>query len=153
SGLDSRANAARALGVLRGRAAIPDLIEALRSKDNKLMYESLVAIEKIDDPSAAPQISFLLRDLDERIQTQTLEGTVLLGKREASPQVRDALMDGHNIKIPRAAVEALAMIADPADHAVFVQNLSDKDDGLRAASAEGLGRLKNPQDLALITPV
>lgn len=36
--MDSRANAARAVGVLRGRAAIPDLIEALRSKDDKLMY-------------------------------------------------------------------------------------------------------------------
>ena len=41
--LDARANAARALGILRGRAAIPDLIEALHSKDDKLMYESLVA--------------------------------------------------------------------------------------------------------------
>src|ERR1700704_4120667 len=45
--LESRANAARAIGVLRGRAAIPDLVEALRSKDDKLMYESLVALQKI----------------------------------------------------------------------------------------------------------
>ncbi len=56
--LDARANAARAVGVLRGRAAIPDLIEALRSKDDKLMYESLVAIQKIGDPAVGPAHQF-----------------------------------------------------------------------------------------------
>jgi len=39
--LDSRANAARALGILRGRQAIPDLEQALRSKDNQVIYEKI----------------------------------------------------------------------------------------------------------------
>lgn len=144
--LDARANAARAVGVLRGQAAIPDLIEALRSKDDKLMYESLVAIQKIGDPAAAPRISFLLRDLQEKIQVQALETTGLLRNREAAPQVRDALEHARTVKVRRAALEALAMIADPADHAIFLQNLSDKDDLVRAAAEEGLGRLKNQTD-------
>lgn len=144
--MDSRANAARAVGVLRGRAVIPDLVEALRSKDDKLMYESLVAIQKIGDPSAAPRISFLLRDLQEKIQVQALETTGLLRNQEAAPQVRDALEHARTVKVRRAALEALAMIADPADHATFLQNLPDKDDLVRAAAAEGLGRLKNPAD-------
>jgi HEAT repeat protein len=148
--LDARANAARAVGVLRGQAAIPDLIEALRSKDDKLMYESLVAIQKIGDPSAAPRISFLLRDLQEKIQVQALETTGLLRNREAAPQVRDALEHARTVKVRRAALEALAMIADPADHAIFVQNLHDKDDLVRAAAEEGLGRLKNPMDRAAL---
>lgn len=148
--MDSRANAARAVGVLRGRAAIPDLIEALRSKDDKLMYESLVAIQKIGDPAAAPRISFLLRDLQEKIQVQALETTGLLRNQEAAPQVRDALEHARTVKVRRAALEALAMIADPADHALFLQNLPDKDDLVRAAAAEGLGRLKNPADRATL---
>jgi len=148
--LDARANAARAVGVLRCRAAIPDLAEALRSKDDKLMYESLVAIQKIGDPEAAPRISFLLRDLQEKIQVQALETTGLLRNREAAPQVRDALEHARTVKVRRAALEALAMIADPADHAVFLQNLSDKDDLVRAAAEEGLGRLKNPADGAAL---
>ena len=69
SSMDSRANAARAIGILRGRAAIPDLIQALHSKDNNVIYESLNAIQKIRDPAAAPRISFLLHDLNEKIQT------------------------------------------------------------------------------------
>ena len=66
--VEVRANAARALGILRGRAAIPDLAEALHSKDNQVMYEALIAFQKIRDPESAPRITFLLRDLDERIQ-------------------------------------------------------------------------------------
>ncbi len=144
--LDARANAARAVGVLRGRAAIPDLVEALRSKDDKLMYESLVAIQKIGDPAAAPRISFLLGDLSEKIQVQALETTGLLRNRDAAPKVRDALEHARTVKVRRAALEALAMIADPADHAIFLQNLSDKDDLVRSAAEEGLGRLKNQTD-------
>ena len=149
--MDSRANAARGLGVLRGRAAIPDLIEALRSKDGKLMYESLVAIQKIGDPAAAPRISFLLGDLDEKIQVEVLETTGLLRNKEAAPRVRDALEHARTVKVRRAALEALGMIADPADHALFLQYLNNKDDLVRAAAAEGLGRLKNPDDRAAVS--
>ncbi len=37
--MEVRANAARALGILRGRAALDDLIEALRSKDTQVLHE------------------------------------------------------------------------------------------------------------------
>ncbi len=153
AGMDSRANAARALGVLRGAAAVPDLIEALRSKDDKLMYESLVAVQKIGDPSAAPRISFLLGDLDEKIQVEALETTGLLRNKDAAPRVRDALAHARTVKVKRAALEALGQIADPADHPLFLQNLNDRDDLVRAAAVEGLGRLKNPIDRPLVSPL
>jgi HEAT repeat protein len=146
SSLEGRANAARALGILRGRAALPDLLDALRSKDGRLMYEGLIAIQKIGDPAAAPRITFLLRDLDEKVQITALETTGLLRNHDAAPEVRDALDHARNDKIRRAALGALAILADPADHPRFVTNLAEKDDGVRAAAAEGLGRLKNPAD-------
>ena len=90
--VEARANAARALGVLRGRAAIPDLVEALHSKDDQVMYEALIAIQKIRDPSAAPRIAFLLRDLDDKIQIAALETTGILRNRDAAP--RRARRDG-----------------------------------------------------------
>lgn len=151
--MDARANAARALGVLRGRSAIPDLVDALRSKDDKLMYEALVAIGKIGDFTAAPRISFLLRDLDERIQMQALEVTGMLRNREAAPRVRDAFQNARSVKVKRAALGALAMLADPADHAIFLGSLSDKDEDVRAAAAEGLGRIGNPMDRSTLDSV
>jgi len=144
--VEARANAARAIGILRGRAAIPDVVEALHSKDAQVMYEGLIALQKIRDPSAAPRISFLLGDLDDKIQTAALETTGLLLNREAAPSVRDAMTHARNIKVRRAALEALAMLADPPDHAEFLRDLNDKDESMRAAAAEGLGRLKMPGD-------
>jgi len=150
AGTAARANAARAIGILRGRAAIPDLIEALHSKDDSVMFESLSAIEKIRDPEAAPRIAFLIRDLEEKIQIAALSTTGILLNREAAPDVRDALQHARNAKVRKAALTALAMLGAPADHAIFLGYLSDKDDNLRSASAEGLGRIKNPADRAAL---
>jgi HEAT repeat protein len=148
--VSARANAARALGVLRGRAAIPQLVEAVHSKDDAVMFEALTAIEKIRDPSAAPLIAFRLRDLEEKIQIAALSTTGILLNRDAAPDVRDALQHARNAKVRRAALTALAMLGTPADHAIFLQYLSDKDDNLRSAAAEGLGRIKNPADRATL---
>jgi len=144
--VESRANAARALGILRGKAAIPDLLDALNSKDDRLMYESLIALEKIRDPSAGPGLAFLLRDLDEKVQLAALEATGILHNQSAAPDVRDVLDHARSSKVRREALTTLAMIADPADHGVFLRYLTDRDDALRAAAAEGLARLKNSAD-------
>lgn len=146
AGTEARANAARAIGILRGRAAIPDLIEALHSKDDSVMFEALTALEKIRDPSAAPRISFLLNDLEERIQIAALSTTGILLNRDAEPDVRNVLQHTHSAKVRRAAVTTLAMLGVPADHAIFLGYLSDKDDNLRSAACEGLARIKNPAD-------
>ena len=79
--LESRANAARALGIFRARSAIPQLSEALYSKDDQLMYESLVAIQKIRDPNAGASVAFLVRDLNEKIQTAALRASGILRAR------------------------------------------------------------------------
>ena len=134
---DARADAARAIGILRGRDAVPDLIEALHSKDDKLMYESLVAMQKIGDPTAAPRVTFLLRDLEEKIQVQALETVGLLRDRSAAPDVRDALQHARSVRVRRAALEALAMIADPADRTLFLNNLKDQ---RRRCARGGCGR-------------
>ena len=151
--LESRANAARALGILRGQAAIPDLLEALNSKDNRLMYESLIALQKIRDPAAGPGIAFLLRDLDEKVRMAALETTGILRNQSAAPQLRDAIDHPLTPKTQRAALTALAMIADPADRGIFLRYLNDRDDGLRVAGAEGLARLKNPSDRVVLDKV
>lgn len=148
--MESRSNAARALGILRGRAALPTLISVLRSKDDLLMYESLVAIQKIHDPEAAPRIAFLLRDLNERIQIKAIETTGMLGNKAA---LRDlsALMDrDRSLKVKRAALGAIGMLADESSRPLLTRFLADKDDGLRAGAAEGFGRLRQESDTALL---
>jgi HEAT repeat protein len=144
--MDARANAARAVGILRGRDAIPDLAEALRSKDSQVIYESLIALQKIRDPAAGPLVAFLLRDLDEKVQIAAIETTGLLANRGALNDLRDILDRTKKMSVKRAALTAMAQMPDPQLHGVYMARLSDKDEGLREGAAEGLARIKNPDD-------
>jgi HEAT repeat protein len=114
------------------------------------MYESLVALQKIRDPAAGPGVAFLLRDLDEKVRIAALQTTGILRNQSAAPQVRDAIDHPLTPKTQRAALNALAMLADPADRGIFLRYLNDRDDALRTASAEGLARLKNPGDRLIL---
>jgi HEAT repeat protein len=148
--MDCRANAARAAGILRGQAAMPDLIDALHSKDDQVMYESLIALQKIKDPSAGPRMMFLLRDLDPKVQLAAIDTAGLLRTHEALPALRGVLVDADDAKVKRAALSAIAMIPDPGSRDLYQRYIHDRDDGLRAAAAEGFARLKNPADEHLL---
>jgi len=141
-----RANAALAAGVLRLRAAVPALLDAIRAKNNDLIFESLVALQKIHDPSAGPGVSFLVRDLDDRTQMTALETVGVLGNRDAAPDIRYAIQNARNVKIRRAALSSLAMLAIPDDRTIFRQYVINGDPELRTAALEGLGRLREPED-------
>ncbi|HWB84562.1 MAG TPA: HEAT repeat domain-containing protein [Bryobacteraceae bacterium] len=150
SSMDARANAARAIGVLRGKAAVPDLIEAIRSKNTEVIYESLVALQKIRDESAAPQITFLLRDFDQGVQIAAIETTGLLGNKSAVPDLIGVLNSTKDSKVRRAALTSIAMLPVESSRSIYTRYLHDKDDKMRAAAAEGFARLHNPADLPMI---
>jgi HEAT repeat protein len=148
--LEVRANAARAIGILRGKDAVPDLLEAIHTKDSAVIYESLNALQKIRDQSAAPRITFLLRDLDSKVQTTAIETAGLLQNKEALPDLTDALNRTRDAKVRRAALTSIAMLPDESSRTLYARYLTDKDDKMRAAAAEGYARLRNPADLPML---
>jgi HEAT repeat protein len=148
--MEARANAARAVGILRGRAAVPDLLEAIHTKDSQVIYECLVALQKIGDPAAAPRVAFLLRDLDERVQVAAIETMGLLRHMEALPQLREILNRTGKKGVRRAALRSIAMLPDRANRELLRKYLNDRDGELREAAAEGLGRIQDPEDLAAL---
>lgn len=148
--LPARANAARAVGVLRGRAAIDDLVAGLASKDSKLLYEALVAFEKIRDRAVAPRIHYLLRDLDEKVQLTALETVGILKNPESVSALREAYERARNDKVRRAALSALAQIPSEASRPLFTAQLDSADEALRAGAAEGLARLGRAEDGPLL---
>lgn len=147
---EARANAARAAGILRDHAALDALENALRSRDSGLIVESLIALQKLRDPAAGPSVSFLARDLDDRVQATALETIGDLRSLDSALQVRDALRNARNKTIRRAALNALAMLAISGDRQTFLQYQSDKDEQLRASALEGLGRIREPEDTPLL---
>jgi HEAT repeat protein len=146
AGFEARADAARAAGVLRGRAALPALEKALKSKNSDLIFESLVALQKIGDTSAGPSVAFLANDFDERVQTTALETLGVLHVTTAAPQIRQVIGRPRNDKVRRAALGALAMLGLPADKSIFEEYANSKDSDLRIAALEGIGRIRDPQD-------
>ena len=147
---DGRANAARAAGILRARPAVPDLEEALRSKDSGVIYESLIGLQKIRDQSAGPSVAVRLNDLDEKVQVAAIETTGLLDNRAAVNDLRGILDRTKKTRVKRAALTAMAEMPDSQLHGVYNAYLENKDEGLREAAAEGLARVKDPADLANI---
>jgi hypothetical protein len=147
---DARANAARAAGILRAKATLPELVAATHSKDSTLIYEALVAMQKIRDETAGPQIAILLHDFDAKVQTAAVQTVGLLRDRQDLPQLIGVLNQTGNLRVKREALEAVAMLPDESSRAIFQQYLRDKDEKLRAAAAEGFARLKNPRDLPML---
>ena len=150
SSTESRAAAARAIGVLRGKQAQPELYSALRSKDTDVLYESIVSLQKIRDPQSGQRVQFLLRDLNERVQIAAIETTGILQNRAAAADLRTILDTTQKTKVRRAALGSLAMMPEPANRDLYLKMLQDKDEALRSAAAEGLGRLRTPEDLPTV---
>ncbi len=147
---DAKANAARALGVLRASAAVDDLVAATHSKDSTLIYETVVALEKIRDESAAPRLEFLMHDLDPKVQVAAIEAVGLLRDLGARSGLIDILNRGENARVKRTALTSLAMLPAETNRAVYQQYIRDKDDKLRADAAEGFARLRNPADTPML---
>ena len=148
--MEARAASARALGVLRATAASDQLLAALRTKNTEVLYEVLTAFEKIHNPEVAPQLFYLLRDPDEKVQLAAIQTVSLLGNKEANAPLREAWERTKSDKVRRALLEAMAMLPDEANRPLFEKYLSDADEGMRAGAAEGLGRLGKAEDRSKI---
>lgn len=146
SSLDSRANAARAAGVLRGKIIVPDLVEALKSRDSDVILEALIALEKIRDSSACSGVHYLIRDLDEKVQTEAIETNGVLNCRAAKPDLIEVLRRTGNARVRRGALSAIALMPDVSDRELFGSFLASPDERLRASAAEGFARLASIED-------
>ncbi len=150
SSMEARANAARAAGILRGKGAVPQLQEALLSKNTMLILEAVNSLKKIGDTSAGPSMVFLLRDLDRDVKRATIEAVGQLQVNEAIPELVGIVKASDDKQARRQALISLAKLPDNGQQELFRLYLRDRDDEMRAAAAEGIGRIGDPNDLKLI---
>jgi HEAT repeat protein len=110
------------------------------------MYESLIALQKIRDPESGPRVTWLVRDLDDKVQGAAIETVGLLRAKDALPALRDIVKSPRNVKAERSALNAIALMPERVDRPLFQQYLASKDEKLRAPAAEGLGRIGDASD-------
>jgi HEAT repeat protein len=145
-----RRTASMGLGILRGSAGIPELLQAIgQDRDPEVRFEAVRALRKIGDASVGEH---LLPGLDLNVDKVRNEIIVTLGAlkyRDAVPDLTRVFEEAKPSDRSRVlALSALANIAAPASRPVFLGNKGDKDVTIRTLANEGLGRLA---DASLLT--
>ena len=108
-----RAAAARTIGFVGDRAAVPVLLDHLRRDTDILAGEQIgEAIGRLGDQSAVPALLEALGNEDEAIQSRSAYALGLLGSQEAVPLLARTLETAKPMAQRRAA-EALAAVGTP----------------------------------------
>lgn len=134
-------DAARALGILRGAAAVPAMAKALYDAPNSVKVELLKSFQKIRDPKPAPEIARLLANNEKEVRGQAAYTLGLLGAKDQREALRNLFQNDGAAEVRRRAFEGLSLVPDPADASFFAGHLADKDGKLRELSADAFGRL------------
>jgi len=149
---DTRSNrasreAAKGLGILVARAAVPDLIKAAHSSDETLSLEALNALSKIEDRSAGGELVDLLDSPDKDIKQQASVTIGILRTGQAVPKLQSIFESDTDQKNKEKALEGLAYLGAPVSNPLFTKALWSDDRVIRTSAAEGLARTGDPKTL------
>jgi HEAT repeat protein len=141
SSLAVRLDAAKALGVLRARPAIPKMIDAMKTGDANLRIAVLRSLYKIRDTSTDEQILPYLNDSNKNVRDETIVTLGLFRSKRALPELKRIYDQNPDTKLRLKAFQALGLIGDESTLDLFKRNLKDTDKAYRQAAAEGIGRV------------
>jgi len=149
---DTRSNrasreAAKGLGILVARAAVPDLVKAAHSSDETLSLEALNALSKIEDRSAGGELVDLLDSPDKDIKQQASVTIGILRTGQAAPKLQSIFESETDQKSKEKALEGLAYLGTPVSTPLFTKALGSDDKVIRTSAAEGLARTADPKTL------
>jgi HEAT repeat protein len=139
--------AAKGLGILVARAAVPDLVKAAHSSDETLSLEGLNALSKIEDRAAGPQLVDLLDSPDKDIKQEACVTIGILRTRQAVPKLESIFENDTDPKTKEKALEGLAYVGAPTSVPLFTKALESNDKVTRTSAAEGLARAADPKVL------
>ena len=148
-----RVKAARALGILKGREAVPVMLETLRrDRSNPVRFEIIRSLRKIGDRSVAKDLMNYLAYGESRVRN---EAVFTLGRFRHVDAVSELTsLYEKEAKLPAKKMDrayreflldALAFIAAPVSKDLFVKERMNPHDNLRLHAVEGLARIGAPE--------
>jgi len=148
-----RRAASQGLGILRGSAAIPELLQALgQDRDPEVRFQSVRALKKIGDASVGDRLLPGLNLNVEKVRNEIIIALGALRYREAVPDLTRVFEDSKPADKARPlALSALADIGSPDSRALFLGNKADKDVTIRTYANEGLARIADASLLTLMS--
>jgi HEAT repeat protein len=137
-----RRTAIRGLGILRARAAVPDLLQVVREdRDDGLRLEGVRALWKIADPSVGDELVGLLNLNNEAVRHELIETLGFMRYRGAVPELTRIVEQAKKTDATRIlALSALADIADPGSVPLFDKLKTDENEMMRVYANEGIAR-------------
>lgn len=147
-----RAKAARALGVLRGRAAVPALVRVLgEDRSNGVRFEAARSLRKIGDASVGPDLAKLMTYADPKVRNEAVYSVGRLRYRAAVPELtrlyeKESALPAKKVdkEYQERLLGALAFIGDPGSKSLFVRYKGSTDPMIRLHAYEGLARIADP---------
>jgi HEAT repeat protein len=144
-----RIKAARALGILRGRAATPALVLALKEdRSNVVRFESVRALRKLGDPAVGPDLLTLITYGDAKVRNEAIYTIGRLRYRPALEEMTrryEAELALPAKNADRTYLErlggAIAFIGEPSSQALFARERGNVDRNLALHAYEGLARV------------
>lgn len=140
-----RAEAARAIGRLGLRDALPELITALADPESSVRLTAAVALWRLPDPSAVPALITALADSDPQVRAHcALAVGVTEDPRAAEPLSR--LLEDEDPNVRLEAVRSLGRIAEPASMAPLARVAANAHEELetRLEAVNALAALRSP---------
>jgi HEAT repeat protein len=139
-----RLDAAKALGILRARPAVPKMIEAMKTGDANLKVAILRSLYKIRDASIDQQLLPYLNDSDKDVRDETILTLGLFRSKEALSDLKRIYDQNPDTKLRLKAFQAIAMIGDASSLELFQRHLKDPEKSYRQYAAEGIARVGEP---------
>jgi HEAT repeat protein len=140
-----RAAAARALGSLRARDRLSVMIATLESPQNRehleVRAEIVESLGLLQDPAAGPALERAMRDSSRRISQPAITSIGLIGHKSAREALESIFRTDKSFESRKRALQAIAMMRDPAALPLFEAQLNSEDDAYRELAAEGLARI------------
>lgn len=147
-----RAAAARSLGQLENRMALPALIGALKDEEAQVRAAAADAVGDFEDPRAIVPLLDLLDDVDADVRQEALNALGHYDRGVASAPVVRLLNDG-NADIRREAAHLLRQIGDRSTAPALVKLLTDQWPEVRIAALEALQEVGTAEIGAAIVPL
>jgi HEAT repeat protein len=145
SNQEVRAAAARALGSLMAKDRVAVMISTLENPQNQehpeVRLEIAESLGLIRDVAAGPALQRAIKDSDRRIVQAAITSIGLVGFKDARPALENIFRTDRSTQSRKLAIEAIALMRDPAALAFFESLLGSSDDYYREMAAEGMGRI------------
>lgn len=147
-----REYAASALGNTRSQSVVPDLVEALKDRDENVRRNSAEALGKICDRRTVPVLLSALKESSPKVRAAAALALYNIGDQSTVPDLIRALGDA-DFNVSFAANKGLERMLEFPDDAMIERirpMLGDANEKIRVFTAKKIAELKNEQAVRIL---